>query len=99
MQRVIASIYQAIDEFNALAPASRQLEKSPATVLFGEGGRLDSLGLVSLILDVEGRIQADFDAAVSLADDRAMSRRSSPFRNVATLAEYIVELLGVNQGG
>lgn len=92
-QKVIESIYRAIDEFNALVPPPKQLEKSPVTVLFGERGRLDSLGLVSLILEVEGQIEADFETPVSLADERAMSRRSSPFRSVATLADYIVELL------
>lgn len=97
-QQVIQSIYTAIDELNALRP-DRPLEKSPETVLFGERGQLDSLGLVSLIFSVESQIGSDFSTPVSLADERAMSRRSSPFRTIATLADYIVELLDGRSGG
>jgi acyl carrier protein len=92
-QQIIESIYRAIDEFNALVSPPAQLDKSPSTVLFGEHGRLDSLGLVSLILDVEGQIEADFETPVSLTSDRAMSQKTSPFRSVDTLADYIAELL------
>lgn len=92
-QQIIASIYSAIDEFNALAPPAAQLDKAPSTVLFGEHGRLDSLGLVSLILDVEGQIATDFDMPVSLTSDRALSQQTSPFRSIETLADYIAELL------
>ena len=92
-QQIIESIYKAIDEFNALAPPNAQIDKAPSTVLFGEHGRLDSLGLVSLILDVEGQVEADFDMSVSLTSERAMSRQTSPFRSIDTLADYIAELL------
>ncbi|MDA1183359.1 MAG: hypothetical protein O2930_01780 [Acidobacteria bacterium] len=98
-QQIIESIYRAIDEFNVLVPPPAQLDKSPSTVLFGEHGRLDSLGLVSLILDVEGQVEADFDMSVSLTSERAMSRDTSPFRSIDTLADYISELLDEQQGG
>lgn len=91
--KVLESIYAAIDEVNAISTEDKHLDKSATTVLFGEDGRLDSLGLVSLIVEVEGQIETDFDSSVSLADERAMSRRTSPFRNVDSLASYIVELL------
>ena len=92
-QNVIDSIYTAIDEFNMVAEEPRRLEKSPDTILFGEEGRLDSLGLVSLIMEIEGQIQADFETTITLADERAMSRLNSPFRSVDSLAGYIVEIL------
>ena len=92
-QQIIESIYKAIDEFNALAPENAQLDKALSTVLFGEHGRLDSLGLVSLILDVEGQVEADFGMSMSLTSPRALSRHTSPFRSIGTLADYIAELL------
>ncbi len=60
-------------------------------VLFGPGGHVDSLGLVTLIAAVEREIEERFDAFVILADERAMSRAKSPFRTVGTLAEYAAE--------
>ena len=92
-QNVINSIYTAIDEFNMVAEEPKRLDKSPDTILFGEEGRLDSLGLVSLIMEIEGQIQIDFDTTITLADERAMSRLNSPFRSVDSLAGYIVEIL------
>ena len=63
----------------------------PNTVLFGPGGVLDSLGLVSLVLDLEQAIETRFDVVVTLADQRAMSRDRSPFRSVRALADYALE--------
>ena len=92
-QTIIESIYTAIDEFNAVAEEPKRLEKSTETILFGQYGRLDSLGLVSLIVEIESQIQTDFDTTITLADERAMSRQNSPFRSIDSLAEYITEIL------
>jgi acyl carrier protein len=59
------------------------------TALFGKGGCLDSLGLVSFIVAVETEIEDRFGETLTLADERAMSQRHSPFRTVLSLAEYI----------
>ena len=58
------------------------------TVLFGEGGLLDSLGLVTLIVELEQRIEDRFGVRVALADERALSERRSPYRTVGSLADY-----------
>ena len=63
------------------------------TPLFGNEGLLDSMGLVNLIVTLEERIQEEYEILITIADEKAMSRSESPFRNVSTLAEYIEELL------
>ena len=63
------------------------------TRLYGAGGALDSLGLVSFITDLEGVISDVFDEDIVLADEKAMSQRTSPFRNVESLTIYIQKLL------
>jgi hypothetical protein len=93
--RVQQAIYQAIDELNQLRPAGQPpIERSPETVLFGQGGSLDSLGLVNLIVAAERYLEPAVGAPVSLADERAMSQRNSPFRSVAALTEYVCKLVG-----
>lgn len=62
-------------------------------VIFGAGGVLDSLGLVNFLADLEYRISDEFGQEIVLASEQAMSRSRSPFRNVASLTEYIEELL------
>jgi acyl carrier protein len=56
-------------------------------------GRLDSMGLVTFVIDLEERLQDDLGIAVALATDRALSQRQSPFRNVSTLTDYVLELV------
>ncbi len=63
-----------------------------STRLFGAESLLDSLGLVTLIVDIEQGIEDQFGISITIANERAMSRTKSPFRNIQTLIEYI-ELL------
>jgi acyl carrier protein len=90
-EEAIALIYRAIDELNGELPVERRVEKSPEAALFGRDGRLDSLGLVRLIVAVEQRIEDELSVGVTLADERAVSQRASPFRTVAALAAYVRE--------
>lgn len=91
--KVLQAIYGAVEEANETLPPERRLEKSPETVLFGRNGKLDSLGLVNLIVATEQRIEEAFGVAVTLADERAMSQQHSPFRTISSLADYAVTLL------
>lgn len=63
------------------------------TRLIGREGLLDSMGLVTLIVDVEQQLEEKYDVAILLADERAMSQSRSPFRSVGSLTEYIAMLL------
>lgn len=93
IQRVIEVIFAAIDNFNPLLPPERQLEKSTDTVLFGKSGKLDSLGLVNLIVEVEQKIEDEFSVSLTIADERALSQKVSPFKTVGYLGDYIAILL------
>ena len=63
----------------------------PQTALYGEGGSLDSMSLVNLISDIEEALAEKFDASIALADEKAMSAKSSPYRNVASLTNAVIE--------
>lgn len=91
--KVLSLIYEAIDEVNEQLPASQRLEKSPETVLFGKSAQLDSLGLVNLVVAIEQGLSDQFNVAVMLANEKAFSQKSSPFRTVGSLAEYVEGLL------
>jgi len=90
-------IYPAIDE---LAPSwgGVVLPKAPETPLIGPAAALDSLGLVTLIVTIEGRVTDELGRSITLASERAMSRTQSPFRTLGTLASYIDELLATPAG-
>ena len=85
---VLSALAGANDE---LAPEER-FDVSAQTVLFGADAQIDSLTLVSLIVDVEQAVADGTGQVVTLTDERAMKRDPSPFRSADVLAEYIVEL-------
>ncbi len=90
------AIFTAIDEFNEDPPQGKELSKSLDTVLFGPGGALDSIGLVNLIVATEQAVERVFGVAITLADEKAMSQKQSPFRTVRALRDYVETLLNAN---
>ena len=90
-------IINAVKEINEQLPQEQQLDPSAKTVLFGKDGKLDSLGLVNLLVTIEQNIEDVFDVSITIADERAMSQKRSPFRTIGTLADYIDMLLKENQ--
>ena len=71
----------------------RELQFNEDTHLIGRDGVFDSMGLVNLILDVEQIVNDRYSLLISLADERAMSQKHSPFRSIGSLADYILTLI------
>lgn len=86
-------ILDALETINNERDFEDRLSFNSNSKLFGIGCPIDSLSLVSLIVDVEAEINSLVDNPVALMDDRAVMREISPFDNVQNLKEYIVELL------
>ncbi len=91
-ERVFSVIADCIRQLNLARTPDQQLEMHRSAILFGEGSPLDSLGLVSLVIDIE---QAFLDEGyeISLSDEKTMSKRNSPFKTVETLALHIRQLM------
>lgn len=64
-----------------------------AVNLIGRQAVLDSLGLVTLVVDLEQRLEEEYGIALVLVDEHAMSQKTSPFRTVESLTEYICLLI------
>jgi acyl carrier protein len=86
---ILAAIYRAIDWINGELPQDRQVVKAPETRLLGSESALDSMHLVSLIIAIEREVEDTFAVALTLADERALSMKESPFRSIQSLADYI----------
>ena len=87
-EAVTQIVLEALQNANRGRPDDDQLDTSAEAVLFGDGSSLDSMDLVSLIIDVEEML-ADASCHVALSDERAMSMRHSPFRSVTTLVDFV----------
>lgn len=96
---VTTVILEALENLNQQLPPGQHVPVSSETRLFGKGGKLDSLGLVTFILLVEERIEGEFGVSIALANERALSQSQSPFRSVQSLSEYAGRLLLEKKNG
>ena len=86
-------ILKALKNINDERGPDEQLEVGLDTRLFGSDAVLDSLSLVSVIVDVEAAVSDASGRDLSLTDDQAMSQAISPFTDVNTLTAYIMLLV------
>ena len=80
-------------------PISFSDEIEEVTPLLGEGAPIDSLGLVSVIVQVEASLQRGTGVAVRLLDENSVLLSDSPFRSVGGLATYAMERVAAAQSG
>jgi acyl carrier protein len=92
-ERITKAVYAAIDELNKQLPKGVQVEKSPDAPLYGSSGKLESLDFVTLIMEVEEKINSEFGTDITIADENLLSKQNSPFSSVLTLVEYLEEVL------
>lgn len=85
---LVALIVGALQEQNGGREIKIPAELGRETPLFGRDGVLDSMGMVVLVVALEQAIEDEYGVSVSLADERALSERKSPFRTIGALAEY-----------
>lgn len=83
---VIESLNEVFAQVGTAAPA----DMTEGTVLVGTDAVLDSLGVVQLIVEIEQRVEQRHGVSVTLANDKAMSARNSPFRTIGVLADHVV---------
>ncbi len=94
---ILAVIYRAVDSMNAELPPDRQLAKAAETSLLGAQSVLDSLHLVSLLIAIEQEVADTMSVTLTLADERALSMKESPFRTIQSVASYIEVLIAEAQ--
>ena len=91
--KVLQLMLEAFDELKSQNKAIEINKYDDNLILFGAGATIDSLTLVSLIVDLESKISEEFSYDISLTDDRAMTREISPFDTFGSLKSYIAELV------
>ena len=90
-EKVNEIIFKCVDETNI--EDGTNISKDLNIILMGTDSEIDSLGLVNLIVVIEEAINIEFDVSITLADEKAMSQTSSPFKTIESLVEYILKLI------
>ena len=89
--RVLKALQGAVDEVNQLRADGAHLDLSPETVLVGDGGSLDSLGLVNLLVSAEERLEDEFGRSPSLTDE--LGADQAAFETVGALVDRVEALV------
>ncbi len=84
-------VIESVKEIGADQDNDEMINATEDTRLFGDN--LDSMGVVFLVTILEESISDDLGVDIALADERAMSQKTSPFRNVKKLSHYIQMLI------
>jgi acyl carrier protein len=89
--KVLEILKAAVSDLNEELQYESLENPDEATILFGGDDGIDSLSLVRLVIDVEQRLKEELNLVASLADEKAMSARRTPYRTIATLADFAIE--------
>ena len=91
--RVRRCVANAIADVNSLRPVDEQVPTGPDTVLAGEGGVLDSLGLVNFAVALETLVEQEFGATPGLVAEILGASDPAPFRTIALMETFVAERL------
>ena len=92
---IINLIYEVIESTNSMNYPEIQIKKSLDTIILGEGSDLDSLGLITFIVELEQKISETYNISFVLLDEELLQDTSGPYSNVIKLAMYIREKIGL----
>ena len=84
-------IKQAVEELNE--QREEKLSYNPETRLIGKNAEIDSMEFVTLVSIIEELISDEYDKSIRIVSDRAFSQERSPFYSIATLTNFVEELL------
>jgi hypothetical protein len=90
---IYKTVVKQLEYLNETLPEEQKFLVSRETILFGRGSSIDSMSLVSVIVDLEGFFFDEMGMEISLTDDNAMTREISPYDNVSNLVDYLDELI------
>lgn len=90
-------VLACMQRLNEQREPGQRLAIGPDAPIFSDSSPLDSMGLVTLMMDIEDAL-ADRGLEVSLSDARAMSAKQSPYRTVQTLVEFVKDERRVGSG-
>ena len=86
-EKLVLTIFKAVDEVNKMLPEERRLKKLPDTFLAGDRGKLESLELINFIVELEGRLQKDFGLTFNLIEWLEVPEES--MKRIDGLAKFI----------
>ena len=88
------AVMEAVDDVNPGLPEHMRLDKSPETLLMGQGRTIDSLGVVTLLAAIEERVKEHCGLRLALDDTTLFDAGGDPLRTLGTLTERLNRMIG-----
>lgn len=85
-------VRDALGEYNQRVEPGLQVSVEPTSALYGDGGGLDSLGLLDLITLLETKLEQELGRPVAIVEESAETD-AAPFRTVESLIEGVSAIL------
>ena len=86
---IVEIVFEALASVNELLPDEKKVSPTVDGALFGRPGKLDSLGLVRLLVTIEQLLKEKYSVTIIFGEDSDRWPELQPFRTVRTLANYI----------
>ena len=93
MSDILQSIYDTVEEVNRQLPNEQQLQRSPDTIIVGDGGVLDSLGVISFLVALEDRLSRETGNAITLLDEEIISESDGSLKTIGHIEQFIISKL------
>ena len=87
------AVMEAVDDVNPGLPEHMRLEKSPETLLMGQGRAIYSLGVVTLLAAIEVRVREHCGVRLSLVDTALFAGGEDPLRTLGSLTARLDRML------
>ena len=86
-------VFKCIEELNLQLPPESKLQNSLDTILVGEAGVLDSLGLITFIVSLEEAVEEETGTHMALLEEELLVDSEGPLRTVGSMVNWIVSRL------
>lgn len=87
--KILDIIYSAIEEVNRQQPPEYTLKKEKDEFLISDKSSIDSLGLITLLINIEEKIKKEFDIKIDLVEEDLIYEKNTPFKTLDSLAKWL----------
>ena len=89
-EEILQLIYSCIDDVNLMLAEDASLNKNLDAIIVGEGGVLDSLSLINLLVAIEEELNLLLKVQFFLLDEELLGDSEGPYQTVGHLYHWIL---------
>ena len=86
---IIDIIFSSIREVNEQQPNENRLKLDKKEFLVSDKSNIDSLGLITLLVNIEDKINKSYNLKLNLLEEKFISDKETPFETIDELAEWL----------